>query len=337
MMLKTAVDVGFGRVKALNENMRKANFPAVVADFQPLNFASGMESGQSLAIEYQGRSWWIGEAAIRQSTAVRMTTDRTRTTNEEGMALLAAGMAQVGENPQELVNLVIGLPVRFFAGMKEEYSKLTRDVHKINILSPGGAQVKERRVIIVEGLKVLPQPFGTLFDCILDDSGSLRDRVLAGGRVGVVDVGWNTLDLCRADALEYNNPQSDSFSGQGLFSAFQGFSREIYRELEVELPPERLEPIVKDRKITLAGKKHDVSGLIDRAFSAAAEGILSRIRSLWPDRDRLLFDAILITGGGGALIGEYLIPYLGAPARIVEGAIMANCRGYLKFARRVWK
>lgn len=336
-MLNMAVDVGFGRVKALGDNGRTANFPAVVAGFKPLTFASGMESGQSLAIEYQGRSWWIGEAALRQSSSVRMTTDRSRTTNEEGMALLAAGMALIAGNPQELANLVIGLPVRFFTGMKEEYSKLARDVHKINILSPGGAQVKERRVVIVEGIKVLPQPFGTLFDCILDDTGSLRDKALAGGRVGVIDIGFNTLDLARADALEYNNPQSDSFSGQGLFSAFQELSREIYRALEIELPPEKLEPVVKSREIVLAGKRHDISELTDRAFSAAAEGILSRIRSLWPDRDRLMFDAILITGGGGALLGRYLIPYLGAPARIVEDAVMANCRGFLKFGRRCWR
>jgi plasmid segregation protein ParM len=332
-----AVDVGFGRVKALNENMKEANFPAAIASFQPLQFASGMESGESLAIEYNDRAWWIGEAALRQSTAARMTTDRTRTTGEEGMALLAAGMALLAKQDHELVNLVVGLPVKFFAGMKAEYAKLARDVHKVGILSPSGSMIKARRVVIVEQVKTLPQPFGTLFDVLLDNSGNLQDKALAGGRVGVIDIGFNTLDLCRADELEYNNPQSDSFSGQGLFSAFQELSREIYRELEIELPPERLEPVVRDRKITLAGKEHDVSELIDRAFSAAAEGILSRIRSLWPDRDRLMFNAILITGGGGSLLGKYLTPYLGAPARIVEGAVMANCRGYLKFARRCWK
>lgn len=336
-MLNMAVDVGFGRVKALGDNGRTANFPAVVAGFKPLTFASGLETGESLAIEYQGRPWWIGEAALRQSTAVRMTTDRTRTTNEEGMALLAAGLANIADKDHELANLVIGLPVRFYSTMKDEYAKLARDVHKINILSPGGAQVKERRVVIVEGIKVLPQPFGTLFDSILDDSGSLRDKALAGGRVGIIDIGFNTLDLARADALEYNNPQSDSFSGQGLFSAFQELSREIYRALEIELPPEKLEPVVKSREIVLAGKRHDISELTDRAFSAAAEGILSRIRSLWPDRDRLMFDMILITGGGGALLGRYLTPYLGASARIVEGAVMANSRGFLKFGQRCWR
>ena len=40
-MLNMAVDVGFGRVKALGDNGRTANFPAVVAGFQPLTFASG--------------------------------------------------------------------------------------------------------------------------------------------------------------------------------------------------------------------------------------------------------------------------------------------------------
>lgn len=335
--MKMAVDVGFGRVKGLGGNGKEVNFPAAVAGFQPLTFASGMESGQSLAIEYQGRSYWVGDAALRQSTSARMTTDRARTVNEEGATLLAAGMALVAEQEHQLVDLVIGLPVRFFAGMKGEYSKLARDVHKVSILSPDGAQIKARRVIIVENVKVLPQPFGCLFDCILDDSGNLKDKALAGGRVGVIDIGYNTLDLARADALEFNNPGSDSFSGQGLFSAFQELSREIYRELEIEIPPEKLEPVVKERKITIAGKDRDVSALIDRAFSATAEGIISRVKTIWPDRERWQFTQVLITGGGGALLGDYIIPYLGVQARIVENPVMANCRGFLKFGRRAFR
>jgi len=223
-MIRVAVDVGFGRVKALNEEGRRSNFPAVVAGFQPLSFSSGMESAKSLAIEYKGQAYWIGEAALRQSTAVRMTTDRVRTTGEEGMALLAAGLAQTAEENHQLTNLVVGLPVRFYQKMKDEYASLARDVHKINLLSPGEALIRERRLVIVEEVRVLPQPFGTLFDAILDDKGGLKDKTMAGGKVGVIDIGFNTLDLARADELEYINPASDSFSGQGLFNAFQDLS-----------------------------------------------------------------------------------------------------------------
>lgn len=336
-MPKVAVDVGFGRVKAISEVGKEANFPAVVAGFQPLAFASGMEAANSLAIEYRGKCYWVGEAALRQSSSVRMTTDRSRTTSEEGMALLAAGLAQTAEKEHQLTNLVIGLPVRFYSTMKNDYQKLARDVHQINIISPGEAKITVRRVVIVEDVKVLPQPFGALFDSILDDSGSLRDKALAGGRVGVIDIGFNTLDLARADALEFNNPGSDSFSGQGLFSAFQELSRGLYRELEIEIPPEKLEPVVRGKKITLAGREHDVTEIIDRAFGTAAEGIISRVKSIWPDRERWQFTQVLITGGGGALLGQYLIPLLGVPARVVENPVMANCRGYLKFAHRVWK
>lgn len=336
-MPKVAVDVGFGRVKAISEAGKAANFPAVVAGFQPLAFASGMEAGNSLAIDYRGKSYWVGEAALRQSSSVRMTTDRSRTTSEEGMALLAAGLVQTAAKEHQLTNLVIGLPVRFYSTMKDEYRRLARDVHQIGIISPGEAKIKARRVVIVEDVKVLPQPFGTLFDAILDDAGNLRDKALAGGKVGIIDIGFNTLDLARADSLEYVNPASDSFSGQGLFSAFQELSRGLYRELEIEIPPEKLEPIVRDRKITIAGRQHDVAGIIDRAFNAAAEGIISRVKSIWPDRERWQFTQVLITGGGGALLGQYLIPLLGVPARVVENPVMANCRGYLKFAHRVWK
>jgi len=336
-VFRVAVDVGFGRVKAINDTGNSVNFPAVVAGFQPLVFSSGLEAEGSLAIEYQGKKYWVGEAAIRQSTAVRMTTDRARTISEEGMTLLAAGLAQMVEKDHELTNLVVGLPVKFYSGMKEEYHNLVRDVHKINLLMPGTGEVKTRRLVIAEEARELPQPFGTLFDTILDNSGGLRDKELAAGRVGIIDIGFNTLDLARADSLEYINPASDSFSGQGLFSAFQDLSHGLFRELEIEIPPEKIEPIARNAKITLAGKEHDISKLVDQAFTQAAEGVISRVKSLWPDRERWQFTQVLITGGGGALLSKYIIPLLGVPARIVENPVMANARGYLKFGRRVWK
>jgi plasmid segregation protein ParM len=334
MAKKVAVDVGFGRVKALADTGREISFPAAVGEYRPLKFAAGEE--EALAVGYRGRNWWVGEAALEQATT-RQTVDRARTVGEEGMTLLAAALAQVTEKDHELVNLVIGLPVKFYENMKTRYAEMARDVHKIDILSPAGLPATSRRVVIVDQVKVLPQPIGTLYNELLNDKGQIVNKDLAAGKIGIIDIGFNTLDLARTNRLTFINPQSDSFSGLGMFKAYQELAAGLYRRLEIELSPEHLDPVVRTGKVKIAGRQHDVTGLIDEAFQAAAEDILSRVKSLWPDRERWQLDQVLITGGGGALLGKYLAPLLEVPARLVDNPVMANVRGYLKFAGKVWQ
>jgi hypothetical protein len=331
-----AIDVGFGGTKAVASNGRKASFISVVGDFHPVAFVSGMNDATSnLVIDYNSRKSFVGESALKQSIP-RATVDTDRTVTDEGMTLLAAAMALLAEGPATNTNMVVGLPVRHYETLKNQYLKQVHAIHAIDLLTPTGGLI-ERKFVSVEQARVLPQPFGAFFDLILDDKGKLTSESedLANGKVGIVDIGYNTLDLARADQLEYINPRSTSFAGQGIFSAFQALSSELYRSFKVEIPPERIEPIVRSGRIKVAGKETPIFIQQETAFKEAAAQIISRIKSLWPDRWEL--DRILLAGGGSILLGKYLQAEFSEQAVIAADPAFANVNGYLKFARRVWK
>lgn len=329
-----AIDVGFGGTKGVASNGRRAKFVSVVGDFHPVAFDSGMNDATSnLVIDYKSKKSFVGESALKQSIP-RATVDTDRTVTDEGMTLLAAAMALLADGSATNTNMVVGLPVRHFETLKNQYIKQVLTLHAIDLLTLTGG-LSERKYVSVEQAKVLPQPFGAFFDLILDDKGKLTQEDLAKGKVGIVDIGYNTLDLARADQLEYINPRSTSFAGQGIFSAFQALSGELYRSLKVEIPPERIEPIARSGRIKVAGKETSIFIQQETAFKEAAAQIISRIKSLWPDRWEL--DQILLAGGGAILLGKYLQAELGDQAVIAADPAFANVNGYLKFARRVWK
>lgn len=335
-MVKMAIDVGFGRVKAQSSNGQKVDFPSIIGEFHPVRFISGAEStdlSSRLVIEHNFKKWYVGESALKQSTP-QATVDKERTVTTEGITLLLAAMSLMAEKNPEIVNLVVGLPVMHYETLKQKYLSAVCKPHLIDLLSLNGS-VEKKLFLSVDGVKILPQPFGTLFDVLLNERGELVDSKLASGKIGVVDIGYNTLDLARSDNLEFINPRSTSFSGLGMFTAFQSLSLELYRNLGVEITPERIEPIIRCGELRVSGQMKSIIEYKRAALRAAADQIVSRIKSLWPDRWEL--DRILISGGGAILLGEYLLPALDGQAVLVHSPMFANVSGYLKFANRVWK
>jgi hypothetical protein len=69
----------------------------------------------------------------------------------------------------------------------------------------------------------------------------MTNSKLAGQNFEIIDIGYKTLDLARIDSLDFINSRSTSFSGVGIFAAFQNLAAEIYRHLGVEIAAEQIE------------------------------------------------------------------------------------------------
>ena len=92
-----AVDVGFGRVKALSAE-RQLEFPSVVGPWREIRYTNEMTSNsflEQLAVEYTGQKLFLGQMAYRQSKA-RMNMSMDRFCGVEGMALMLATVAMLG-------------------------------------------------------------------------------------------------------------------------------------------------------------------------------------------------------------------------------------------------
>lgn len=338
-MKKRAVDVGFGNTKAHSE-IRRIEFPSVCGDFRPARYNTGLENTdplKRLVADYAGRKFFLGDIAFRQSTA-RATMSANRFTSMEGMVLMFAALAVLAEEQREEINLVTGLPVSNFEMYKDEYKNVLLGTHHIKLLTPEGG-IDFSYLVKVNQVKIIPQPMGTVFFTVLDDKGEMANRLLARGKLGVLDIGKNTVDLVRTDVMDFVDRESTSFSDIGLFTCHQEMSLEINREFGVEIAPEEIEPYIRNGCIKIKGYERSLAGIKGRVFQSVSERIASRVLNVW--RDYWELDRIILTGGGSIVLGEHLVRALGDGMRqqveLSPVGVHSNCAGYMKFARRTWK
>lgn len=333
-MNKIAVDVGFGRVKAFSDSGQSISFPSVIGEFHPIRFTSGIDKDpvSNLAIGYHQKQYFVGESALKQAKP-QATIDKERTVTEEGLVLLMGALSLIhSDKTFAPVNLILGLPVMHYDSLKDKYIEEVKREHIVENLSLLG-DLTNRQCFVIPEIKVLPQPLGTFFGCLLNDEGDIVNSRLASERIGIIDIGHNTLDIAWVDSLEFINLRSTSFSGLGMFSAFQNLALDLYQNLGVEIPTENIEQFIRQGEIKISGRTISIEPYKKRAFSETAKQILSRVKSFWPDRWNL--DQIIISGGGATLLGEYLLNEF-QQAYIVSNPMYANASGYLKFGNRIW-
>lgn len=333
-MIKLAADTGFGRVKALSVK-QAVSFPSLVAHYRDIRFKTGMEENgdptSKLVLEHNGKRYFVGNAARRQGIA-QNTIDRERTLSEEAKVLALAAFGLLVEESTEHINLVAGLPVSHYASLKERYESELKQTHYFDLLDLSGKPLANH-IVNVHDLKVIPQPLGTLFNQLLDAKGNINRAELAGENVGIIDIGFCTIDLARADSLEFIDRKSASYP-LGLFNAYSEISEEINRCFDIEAPPESLETVLASGQIKVGGKTYSIQKQKQQALIRITEQILSKVKTLWPDRWQL--DRIIITGGGGQLLYNYLEHNLDHNTELSPKPVFANVEGYLKLAVRSW-
>jgi plasmid segregation protein ParM len=334
-MLTVAVDVGFGHVKGLSNDGAQVNFPSVIGEFRPtiLNTNSDNVTLQRhFAIEYNNERRFIGETALKQSIPLA-TVDRERTIRDEGIMLLMAALSQLVPGYSSSIRLVVGLPVAHYDSMKNQYIEAVRGKHLIKILDPVGQELGLKS-ISVEDVQVLPQPVGTYFHWLFNGSDVI-DNHESDDKIGIIDIGYNTVDIVRVQDGDTISYLSDSFQGLGIYGAFYSFAREINRLFGIELKPEEIEPIFRNDSLKINGQFRSIEPYKKSVLEETAGQIISRIKSLWHDRQ--IIDRIIITGGGACLLGKYLTPEFGEISHVIDNPVFANVFGYIEFGKRIWK
>ena len=324
-----AVDVGYGAVKGVCES-REVEYPSAVGSFRPIRFATGMENQalkEKLCVEYEGKRYFIGDMAYKQSTP-RVTMSSERFTSQEGLSLLLSALVLLSNQQFEEIKLVTGLPVNEYKGLHRKYKDVLTGNNYIKLLEPDGSGSKFYSFDVKEAY-VLPQPVGTIFDQVMNRNGDIEEKQLAGGRIAVLDIGKHTVDLALTDALQFVDKSSISFSDIGIFDAYKDLSLEL-KNNGYDIPADSLEPYIRN------GKSFD--GLVElkeRVFIAQAEKIISRVYNIWSDL--WSFDRIFITGGGAVLLGDYLLQNLNTEKAVIcNKPTFTNTRGFYKMAKRKW-
>lgn len=329
------VDIGFGFTKATNGRETPV-FKSVVGDAPEATFGDALIPSKNLLgrhIAINGELFYIGELAEQQSRGRGYSLDPTQFLAKYAKTLALSAVAPLADSAVP-IRLVTGLPVSFFRKHKDALTQLLQQRHVVTLLKGNGE--KEERALNIERVRVIPQPFGSLFNLMLNDLGKPASQRFLNEKIGVIDVGFRTADYTISDKTRYSERGSQS-TESGVSVAFTAIANALQEKSGVAIELFRLYDAVARGTIKIKGKRYDITGLVKQAFSALASRVATEANRLWADDWDV--DAIVLTGGGSAVLAPYVTPLLEGeviPMPTDQDARLNNVLGYWKYGMHLW-
>jgi plasmid segregation protein ParM len=330
------IDIGFGFTKATNGKdflvCKSVLGEATDIQFQEQVLADAT-GDDHLQVEVDGKSWFVGELAERQSNVRFFTLDQSQFIAQfaKNLALTAAARLVGGYIP---INLVTGLPIGYYRQHKDELARILQGEHKVALVDAAGK--RQEKVVNINKVRVIPQPFGSMFNLMLNDLGDLGDKRLVKEKIGIIDVGFRTSDYTISDKMRYSERGSRT-TDSGIARAFNVIVTKLREKSGVSVELYRLYDAVDRGSIKIRGKEYDLKVLTEQVFSQLAGAVANEVERLWADDWDM--DAMVITGGGGAVLARYLTPLLNGhvlPVDASKDARLCNVQGYWKFGKHLW-
>lgn len=330
------IDIGFGFTKATNGRETRV-IKSVLGEPADIQFREALldvDASGHRHIETEDGAWFVGELAEAQSRGRTFTLEQDELISGFVRTLTLAACAELVPDAAP-VRLVTGLPISDYRKHKDRVVELLQKRHEFSMVDRHGR--RHAHVVNIERVRVIPQPFGTLFQRLLNDVGKATDRRLAGEKVGIIDIGFRTADYTISDRTRYSQRGSQS-TDAGIAKAFKGIAAALQDKSSVNVELYRLYDAVARGSIKIRGRTFDLEKITEHALGRLAHTIATEVNQLWADDWDI--DAIMITGGGGAAVAPQLTPLLVGdvlPVNAEEDARLNNVRGYYKYGVHLWQ
>lgn len=325
--MKTGIDLGYYSEKVVATD-KMFSFPSIAGSISESKFDLNGMGPNTFAVETEkGTSYLVGEDVSLQSRYMSRQQDRDWITSDEYKVLLLTALTEITKGSRVDVDLVTGLPVNFYDD---------KDLLRDNLLGEHRIRRLERRntqVFVIKNIRVIPQPFGTVFSVVLNGHGkATEDSDLATGSVGVIDVGSRTTNLLTVNRMREIGVQTESIDS-GAWKVISSIKRQILSEYPDydNLKDHMVAEAVKDRWIGYYDETLDLTELVEDELGKLVSEIMAAARNLWGKGASL--KRVLITGGGALLAGERIKSQF-RHAQVVPNPMYANAIGYYKFACR---
>lgn len=284
-----SVDIGYGFTKATDGN-KTVIFPSVGGDVVQADFDNELiKAGRGQVLTVDQARWFYGWHAQKHSRNPLALFARERTEQVDLMLVLfRAAMAELGvanassSNSSSLTNsnriaLCTGLPVDWYDD-KQELERLLLGEHVFTVGSGPSAQQKS---VYVRQVFVVPQPFGSFFDQVLDAEGALINAEFARSKVGVLDIGTYTTDYALSDGLEYVAKSSGSKT-VAMSTVWRAVRDGIKAQWGIEYDLHQIDHLMRNgRTVTIHGVPRSVDPLIEPAVENLAGQVLAGARERW--------------------------------------------------------
>ena len=330
-----AADIGFGYTKATDGRQSQV-FKSIVGEANQVQFAEALlpsQAAQPRHFAIGGEEVFVGELAETQSRGRGFTLDHAQFIAKYAKILGLTSLAPYVDHGDP-VRLVPGLPISFFRKYKDALTTLLQQRHTVTVVQANGT--REDKTIYIEKVRVVPQPFGSLFNQMLDGQGKALNQRFIQEKIGVIDIGFRTTDFTVSDKTRYSERGSLS-TDSGMSVAYNAIANVLHEKSGTQVELYRLYEAVTRGTIKIKGQKYDLTALAQHAFAQLATRIATEANRLWADDWDI--DAIIVTGGGGATLAPFLQPQ-------IEGEVLAvptdqdtrlhNVNGYWKYGVHLW-
>lgn len=328
-------DIGFGYTKATDGRQFQI-FKSVVGEATAIQFTESLLPVQAQNPRHfviGDDAVFVGELAETQSRGRNFTLEPAQFIGRHAATLaLAAVTPLVDDN--DPVRLVTGLPISFFRKYKDALTTLLQQRHAVVTVLPNGE--REEKSVYIEKVRVIPQPFGSLFNLMLNEVGKPAQQRFISEKIGVIDIGFRTTDFAVADRTRYSERGSLS-TDSGMSVAYGAIAALLHEKSGVQVELYRLYESIGRSTIKIHGQRYDLTTVVRQAYTQLAQRIAAEANRLWADEWDI--DAVVLTGGGSAALSPYLMPLLRGevlPLPPDQDARLNNVRGYWKYGLHLW-
>ena len=344
-MTVIGLDPGFGGIKAAaieEGTLHTAHVPAVVGvgstDLGLLSLGGltrRPREEKPHTVTFGDVSYLVGHNVHRYARPVERMDFHRLTGGPEIQAAVYAALAQVLPQGEAAVPILLGLPVEIMED-RETAQQVLRGIRGWLVGDHVFAVDGAARILHVREVRAMPQPAGTFFAWGLDDAGRwVRPRDDLRVPVGIVDIGFNTLDLFAVE----NGQVVGQYTGgdtAGIRRATEVLSTQVRERYDVRLSRYEADGYLRQKRPVLqcAAGAVDLRPLVQQALEVTATAILDFIETRWGNAAQ--FRHVLFTGGGSALLRPWLerqYPH----GVVLADPVTANAVGFARYGARVWK
>jgi len=283
-------------------------------------------------IRVNGQPYVVGESAERHGISTQRT-GAARYTRDYYGVLAAAALGRLYDRSRE---------VSIFGSHPPGDVKFRQDLMEA-VVGDWYVEVKgKERHFRVSYANTFGEPVGGLMNVILTEDGQHYQHAgINNGRALVIDIGGFTTDWLAVNPggeVDYSLARSVPIGIQSVIADFEDSFRannlEVVKDTPV-LPPDRVRKTITSGVFEGGGRKYHCEQEVEEATSL----MLNRISDTYQRiaGGALIWDCIILTGGGSGLLYHRLLPLLNHENVIladdIESIHMANVRGGLKLWR----
>lgn len=344
--MRIAVDIGFGFVKVMNENGTFENFPSVITrrtDSSLKGIVGGTGDDYSIIyweVNKDGREnerdnekkCYVGDAALTNG-GTRKWEDKGEFNVEELKILIATAVGLVNPNNED-IDLCVGLPMSYYLQKEDELISVLKSIDaRVSYFGKSTTSIIKFKTVFC-----FPQGAGAYYSAVFDRDGQIKNYDLATSSVGIIDIGYRTVDyLVMAKGRKGIN-MIDNLSGSLEEDGMNNVYVDIQNRLSLpeaeggvgrEIPLTEIEKALLWYGGKLDYRKQTINLLPfeEQAHKERAEEISSKLKIKWGvDGDML--SIIFITGGGGESLFDFLKEKF-EQGELQDNSIYSNCEGYL--------